>query len=141
MRRAVASFLKKHKYALCVWLGIVVIYAFFYLVGIGCPIKFITGISCAGCGMTRACISALTLDFSTAFYYHPLWILLPFALFFLVFFKAKNKKRAFDLTLVLCVTALVGIYAYRLLFTDSDVVTFDPQSSAVWRLANQIFKK
>ena len=54
--------------------------AVFYMVlqglGISCPIKFVTGISCAGCGMTRAWkVLLFHGDFRQAFYYHPLFLL------------------------------------------------------------------
>ena len=38
-----------------------------------CPFKFITGIPCPGCGMTRACLAVAKGDFPASFYYHPLW--------------------------------------------------------------------
>ena len=47
------------------------------LVGIGCPIKFLTGISCPGCGMTRAWISIFKLDLAAAFRYHPMFWSVP----------------------------------------------------------------
>ncbi len=37
-----------------------------------CPIKHMLGISCFGCGMTRAFISILKFDFPSAFMYNPL---------------------------------------------------------------------
>ena len=51
-------------------------YLFLELVlGVTCPILYFTGISCAGCGMSRAWMCLLHLDFAGAFYYHPLfWI-------------------------------------------------------------------
>lgn len=45
--------------------------------GIGCPIRFVTGISCPGCGLTRAWLSALQFDFAAAMAYHPLFWLVP----------------------------------------------------------------
>lgn len=38
-----------------------------------CPFKFITGIPCPACGMTRACLAVAHGDFPASFYYHPLW--------------------------------------------------------------------
>ena len=43
--------------------------AVFYLIlesvfGITCPILFLTGISCAGCGMSRAWFCVLRMDFT-----------------------------------------------------------------------------
>ena len=50
-----------------------------YVAGIGCPIKFATGISCPGCGLTRAWLEALQLHFDRAVAYHPLFWLVPVA--------------------------------------------------------------
>ena len=56
--------------------------ALFYIVieslGVTCPILFLTGISCAGCGMSRAWLSLLRLDLAGAFAFHPLfWLPVP----------------------------------------------------------------
>lgn len=45
----------------------------------GCPFRFFFGISCPGCGMTRALLAALRLDFAAAFSYHP--VVFPAAVF------------------------------------------------------------
>ena len=55
----------------------------------GCPFRFFFGISCPGCGMTRALLAALRLDFAAAFSYHPLFFLLPF---FLLAMYEKNGQ-------------------------------------------------
>ncbi len=39
-----------------------------------CPVKNLTGYSCPGCGLGRSIVFAAHGDFSHAFYYHPLWI-------------------------------------------------------------------
>ena len=51
-----------------------------YLVDLGCIFKTVTGLSCPGCGMTRAWLSALRLDFSSALAYHPLFWAVPIAI-------------------------------------------------------------
>lgn len=38
-----------------------------------CPFKLFLHVECPGCGMTRAMISVLKLDFRQAFTYHPLF--------------------------------------------------------------------
>ncbi len=38
-----------------------------------CVFKSLFGISCAGCGMTRAAASLVWFDFKAAFSYHALW--------------------------------------------------------------------
>ena len=51
-------------------LGILVgiwLLSFFYR----CPVYWITGIPCPGCGMTRAFFALMHLDFEAAFYWHP----------------------------------------------------------------------
>ena len=55
----------------------------------GCPFRFFFGISCPGCGMPRALLAALRLDFAAAFSYHPLFFLLPF---FLLAMYEKNGQ-------------------------------------------------
>ncbi len=68
---------------LLVGLGIVILFT--HVSGIGCPIKWLTGISCAGCGMTRAIFYALQLQFGKAFYYHPLFWMMPFLVLLYLF--------------------------------------------------------
>lgn len=41
--------------------AVVVLYVILESFGVTCPIKYITGISCAGCGMSRAWIALLHL--------------------------------------------------------------------------------
>ena len=59
------------KELICAVTAVVVLYTAMESIGITCPIKFITGISCAGCGMSRAWMAFLQLDIAKAFAYHP----------------------------------------------------------------------
>ena len=45
---------------------------------IGCPIRYLTGINCPGCGMTRAYIALWHGNFKAALANHPLFMLVPF---------------------------------------------------------------
>lgn len=47
----------------------------YLLLSVRCPLLRLTGISCPLCGMTRAHVAALHLDFAAAFWYHPLFFL------------------------------------------------------------------
>lgn len=47
-----------------------------YLI-IGCPFRFLLGIPCPGCGMSRAYYAFFDGDFSKAFFNHPLFLLIP----------------------------------------------------------------
>lgn len=111
---------------------ITIFYYVLYRLGIGCPIKFITGISCPGCGMTRAWISALHLDFKSAFYYHPLFFSVPFMLILFVC-KEKVNNKILKIFFILIVLAYVTIYAIRL-YEGGDIVVFKPYNNILFRL-------
>ena len=58
-----------------------------------CLFKLIFKIPCPGCGMTRAALSVLRLDFLSALYYNPLVFSLPYiALYLACDFKGKAHK-------------------------------------------------
>ena len=56
------------------YLLIVVMLRFF---GITCIYLALFHLPCPGCGITRALLAALRLDFSTAFSYHPMFLAVP----------------------------------------------------------------
>ena len=114
-------------------LAVVTLYIIFFVTGIGCPIKFITGISCAGCGMTRAYLSLLHLDFREAFHYHPLFWILP--LFLIILYKKNRIKPSIYKILIYTIVVLFCIvYVYRLISNDNTVVVFRPQDGIVFRI-------
>ena len=73
--------------------AVVLLYLVLEGFGITCPIKFLTGISCAGCGMSRAWMAVFHLDFARAFYFHPLFFTPPVIL--LVILLKKRIKPVF----------------------------------------------
>ena len=112
---------------------VAVLYIFFFIAGITCPIKFVTGVSCPGCGMSRALMSAVRGDFSAAFSYHPMWITLPIIGFFLIFFKIKKMVTESNIVISVFITLMVLVYIYRLCFLVQDVVVFSPSDSVFVR--------
>ena len=74
------------------WIAIIAFYSLLFVFGVGCPIKYATGVSCFGCGMTRAVWAAARLHFADAFYYHPLWVVLPVWAVLFIFRKKINKN-------------------------------------------------
>lgn len=106
--------------------------AVFYFT-LGCPFRFLTGISCPGCGMSRAVAEALTGDFKEAFLFHPLVFTMPFfAVFFLLF--RRQRRKLYAVSAVLCV-CLGAIYIYRLVTGMApDVVYFRPEDGALYKL-------
>lgn len=57
-----------------IYLGIV---AVLFSMGITCIFRQYLGFVCPGCGMTRAMLSVLRLDFAAAFRYHPMFWSMP----------------------------------------------------------------
>lgn len=125
--------LKKHKDFIYPVVIIVFVYTIFHFVGIGCPIKFVTGISCLGCGMTRAWLSVLRFDLAAAFYYHPLFMLPPVAVI-VYLAKSKINIKIYKIIMLTIVIAFITIYLYRLIFTDGDIVVFEPGNNIIFRL-------
>lgn len=80
---------------------------------IGCPVKFATGISCPGCGMTRAWLSAFAGDLDGAFAFHPLFWTVPVA-FALLLMRNLMPKRLVSIGAATLVAALLVVWAVRL---------------------------
>lgn len=118
-------------------LAVVAFYAFLQCIGITCPVKFVTGISCAGCGMTRAWMALLHLDFSKAVYYHPLFWLPPVALVIFACRKRMNQK-VYKILMFTMAVVFVIVYICRLVKGNNEIVVFQPQKSAIIQFAEFI---
>jgi hypothetical protein len=118
-------------------LAVCLLYAFFSIAGIGCPIKFITGVSCAGCGMTRAWIALLHLNFKAAFYYHPLFFMPP-AVILLFFYKEKLSDKVYKILIFTTVLMFAIIYLYRM-FSSNSIVVFQPENGIVFRILRKFY--
>jgi len=84
-----------------------------------CVFKALTGIPCPTCGMTRSFLSLLKLDLKSAFYYHPLFWVVPIIAgsFLIKNERIRKYRKAF---LVLTVTLFIAVYLLRLfLLSDS----------------------
>ena len=127
------SLLEKYK-AYLITLAALAVYLIFALaLKLPCPIKHLTGISCAGCGMSRALLSALTLNFTDAFRYHPLWATVPPAAIALAVLGANNKKRA-TMILLFCLAALFLVTWIVRLAIGDEIVRIDLAESAIAKL-------
>lgn len=81
------------------------------LLGSACPTYWIFGFCCPFCGMTRAHLAALRLDFASAFYYHPVFFTgVPF-LWLLIHKQLFTKKWMIVLWWVLVIGMGVAIGA------------------------------
>ena len=93
--------------------SVILIVSFF----IGCPIRKIFGIPCPCCGISRAYLSAFKFDFKSAFSYHPLFIIFPFALFFILHkdvFDFHISKKLQNVILILIAFIFIAVYLLRL---------------------------
>lgn len=129
--------MKKAKEALGAFLAVAAFYYVLKLLNIGCPIKFLTGISCAGCGMTRAWEALLRLNIEQAFYYHPLFYFPPIFLFILIF-KTKINKHLYKMLIFTIILIFGIIYAVRLVYGESDIVVCKPQEGFVYKILQMI---
>ena len=111
--------------------------ALFYLViealGVTCPIRFLTGISCAGCGMSRAWLSLLRGDLAAAFAYHPLfWLPVPAAAVLLLGRRLPGRVSQAGLAVVCGLFA--AVYLFRLFSPADQIVVFQPSQGWTARL-------
>ena len=85
-----------------------------------CPIQAITGFPCPGCGMTRAALALLQLDFARAFAMHPgVYVLIGWCLVWLVSYGLNRAGHTNSLykshgMLIILAVALAGIYVVRM---------------------------
>lgn len=105
---------KNDKEYIPIILAIIILYRILHILGISCPIKFATGISCPGCGMTRAYLALLKLDFKKSFYYHPLFIT-PLLSVIIYFNKEKIPKNILNLLTYFFIALFFIIYIFRLI--------------------------
>lgn len=129
--------MKKTKEALLLLAGTGIIMLFLSITRIGCPIKAFTGISCAGCGMSRALFALIHLKFKEAFYYHPLIFIMP-ALVPSFFFWEKIPPKKCKLIVGLFVTAFLFVYIVRLINQHDDVVDINIENGWFFLVAQKL---
>ena len=131
---------KKRKELICAVTAVVVLYMAMESIGITCPIKFITGISCAGCGMSRAWLAFLQLDMAKAFAYHPLFLLVPITVIVLLC-KSKINIKIYKIIIFTIIIMFAIVYICRLIWSGDDVVVFEPQNNILFRIIRIINSK
>lgn len=113
--------------------GIALFYLFIEALGVTCPIRFLTGISCAGCGMSRAWWSLLRLDLAQAAAYHPLfWLPVPAAV--VLVFRERVPRWFYRGFLAVTCGLFVIVYLFRLFSPDDQIVVFRPDQGLIPRL-------
>lgn len=119
----------------------VAVIGLFYLgleaLGVTCPILFLTGISCAGCGMSRAWMALLRLNVSAAFHYHPLfWLPVPAGIALLC--RRRIPKRVGKVLLIVVCMLFLAVYLARLLSPEDTVVVWEPSRGLLYRLVSGV---
>ena len=99
---------------------------------VGCPLRFFFGLCCPGCGMTRAALSILKLDFLSAFHYHPLIFIMPICVL-VYFFRKKMPAKAYNGLIAVAFILFLGVYIYRLV-TGNEYVYLDFSRGLVYRI-------
>jgi len=100
--------------------GIVVIIICLIPLFYRCPIYTLFHIPCPGCGLTRASLSALRLDFKSALAYHPLFFILPLLMLYVFFrdaFKLKLNPKTEKFVFIVVLMAFLVTYVIRLFIT------------------------
>lgn len=119
--------------------AVVILYIILESFGVTCPIKYLTGISCAGCGMSRAWISLLHLNLRDAFMYHPLFFLPPVALIIMLC-KSKINIKFYKIFMFTIAGAFVIVYLYRMIAGNDNIVVFEPQNNIIFRIMRELKK-
>lgn len=134
MGNILKTFWKRNKTMILILVGLAAVYFVLSLFEIPtCPSKIFLGISCPGCGLSRAFMSVFRFDFAAAFEFNPLWPLVIVTVILLAVFWVKGKNQVLEITgIVFLVIALV-IYIYRVAFTESPVVVWDFESGLIYR--------
>lgn len=108
----------------------------FLLVCYRCPFDFLFGISCPGCGMTRAFWALADLDLKGAFHAHPLFpVVVVLAVGYLLEKAGRIRlaeKRRNGILITVCVL-FIAVYLFRL-WQGSDIVRICPEEGMVFRL-------
>ena len=110
--------------------AVVVLYVILESFGVTCPIKYITGISCAW-------ISLLHFNIHDAFMYHPLFFLPPVVVIVMLL-KSKINIKFYKIFMFTIAGAFVIVYLYRMFIGDGNVVVFEPQNNIVFRIIRKL---
>lgn len=132
---------KKEKMYFNIIIISIIILAVIILFKYKCLFKFIFGIPCPLCGLTRALFYASQFKFKKSFYYHIAWpiVIIIIAIHVLSEFKVIiiNKKKFRVILIIFSILNLI-YYFYRL-FNGSNIVKINFEESLIYKLYSIIF--
>lgn len=107
--------IKRLKEKLLITTAVLLYAVILYISPISCIFNEIFGIPCPGCGMTRAWLSVLRLDFYKAFSYHLMFWVLP--VLYLCFLKDGKLFKSRHLNTCFYILIIIGFtinWIYRI---------------------------
>ena len=112
-RIIIRNFIKQKSGELGAWAAAGTFYLLLAALGHGCPIRWLTGIPCPGCGLSRAYLALLQGDLVGAFAFHPLFWAVP-VLILAVWWKGPRGKKAARFLAFFLGAAFLLVYIWRL---------------------------
>ena len=115
----------------------VAFFAMLSLIGVyKCPLDAFLGIPCPTCGLTRAVTAALHGDMAMAFYYHPLWPVIPVAVLLLILYHCDVIHPSARVFRNACIflAVIVGVCFFIRHLQHSPVVMIHFETSVLYRL-------
>ena len=103
-----------------------------------CPIAYLVGVSCPGCGMTRGLWSLVTLDLPAAWHFHPAAFALPPTCILWAVCRLKGWNKAANATLIAFAILLILIYLWRIATDGGGVLVLDPRNGLIGRMLSDI---
>lgn len=127
--------------------GVAAFFVLFYLLDMGCVFRWMTGVSCPGCGATRGVLALFRLDFSGFWRYYPAGVVVFPALLVIFFVRGsrwngqKGLPRSINIIYIFVAVISIGIYLLRLFVFKNDVTVFRPEEGAVWKVFKNFIEK
>lgn len=114
--------------------------AVFLLYFYRCPFRYILGIPCPGCGMTRALYAMVRFRFADAWRYHPLvYLIYPAAVAALMEMSGIHRFTARTRKMACCGMAVLFVVVYIIRISmGADVLCVNPEEGMLLRLWNWI---
>lgn len=103
--------LKKHILIAIIIVATVLIYN---ILIINCPIKFLLGVSCPTCGMTRSFLSLLKLDIKGSLAYNPMTAFMILAIWLGLHKKLFKNKKNIDMIVIIIAVFTLAVYLIRI---------------------------
>ncbi|MCR5350612.1 MAG: DUF2752 domain-containing protein [Acholeplasmatales bacterium] len=107
-----------------------------------CMFKIVFGIPCPSCGMTRAYKNLLMLNFKDAFYYHPLFWLVPIVAILLIYkdFKYIHKIYSCKILWIVIIAVIMITYIVRFIVLYPEAPMDINKNSFLFRIIKLVKK-